>query len=395
MPLKIPEIQSPERFSELTLTREMLEDALRGALMKIDLAIETMDGAFPSAASKNNVYQPTENTGSWIAGFWTGILWHAYELSGEEKYKSLALSQIPSYTKRINERLGVDHHDMGFLYTPSCVAAYKITGDEEARRTALLAAENLAARYQSRGGFIQAWGALDDPTKYRLIVDCLLNIPLLYWAAEETGNNTYDKIAFIHFNTTADVAWRADAGTYHTYYFDYESGKPDYGATKQGASDDSSWARGQSWGITGPILTYAYKKCERAMHYFKASTNYMLNRLPLDYIPYWDLIFGDGDGEPRDSSSAAITICGLLEGVKHMEESDPLRAIYYNAACHMMSSLILGYTSRTVREANGLLLHGTYTRPSGNGVDEMNIWGDYFYMEALHRMLDPEWKMYW
>ena len=395
MSVKIPDIEKKERFSPVSLSREMLETALHEALLKVDFAIESMNGAFPSAASTNNVYQPTENNGSWIAGFWTGILWHAYELSGNPKYKSVALSHIPSYTKRIKERLGVDHHDMGFLYTPSCVAAWKICADEQGRAAALMAADNLCSRYQKRGGFIQAWGALDDPTKYRLIVDCLLNIPLLYWAAEETGDKSYAEMAFTHFNTTADVCWRPDAGTYHTYYFDYETGKPAYGATKQGASDDSSWARGQTWGITGPILTYAYKKSERAMRYFKASANYFLNRLPLDFIPYWDLIFGDGDGEPRDSSSAAIAICGLLEGVRHMDESDPLRAVYYNAACRMMSSLIEGYTTRELKEANGLLLHGTYTRPSGNGVDEMNIWGDYFYMEALHRMLDPEWKMYW
>ena len=391
----IPEIIDKAKYGDFELPREKLEYALSEALKKIDFALPVFTDKFPSHASTNNVYQAVENTSGWNTGFWTGILWHAYELSGDEKYKNVALSQIPSYHKRIVEKIGVNHHDMGFVFTPSCVAAYKLTGNEMAKEAAVLAADNLISRYHPKGKFIQAWGDINDPNSYRLIVDCLLNIPLLYWATEATGDPKYREIAINHFNTTIDVCCRDDASTYHTYYFDLETGKPKKGVTAQGASDDSAWARGQTWGIYGPLLTYIYEKNDKALNTFKATTNYYLNHLPKDYIAFWDLMFTDGDDEPRDSSSDAICLCGMLEGIKYMDENDPLRKIYVNASKRIMNSLIDNYLTKDVPEANGLLLHATYGKPQKNGVDEMNIWGDYFYMEALHRMLDPDWKLYW
>lgn len=392
----IPEILHPERFAEVDLPREKLEFALKEALKKIDKSMEFFGkDYFPWEASKGNVYGKRGNDGGWGCGFWTGIIWHAYELTGDEKYKKFALDHMPGFKKRIVEKLGVNHHDMGFCYTPSCVAAWKLAGDEVGKEAAVMAAEHLSTRYHEKGEFIQAWGAVDDPESYRLIIDCLLNIPLLYWAAEVTGDKRFDEIAYNHFNTTIEVCCRADASTFHTYYFDPKTGAPLRGVTAQGAFDDSAWARGQAWGIYGPMLTYIYKKDERALTAFKATTNYLLNHLPSDYIPYWDLSFVDGDGEPKDSSTAVIAMCGMLEAIKYMDEADPLRKIYVGAIKHMMNVLIDSYITKDVPEANGLLLHQVYSKPHGIGVDELNIWGDYFYIEALHRLLNPDWKLYW
>lgn len=391
----IPNIEHPERYAVFDLPKEKLEYALGEALKKIDFAIPTFTLDFPGHSSVNNVYPAVKNNGGWNTGFWTGILWHAYQLTGDEKYKKVALGQIPGFYERIKNKIGVDHHDMGFVFIPSCVAAWKIAGSEMGRDAAIMAADHLITRYHEKGKFIQAWGKVNDPESYRLIVDCLLNIPLLYWASEVTGDKKYEEIAYNHFNTTIDVCCRADASTYHTYYFDPETGLPKKGVTAQGASDESAWARGQTWGIYGPMLTYIYKKNEKAMQVFKATSNYFLNHLPKDYVAFWDLSFTDGDDEPRDSSSDAIAACGMLEGMKHMEKDDPLRKIYTSGVNHMMSSLIDNYLTKDIPESNGLLLHATYSKPHKNGVDEMNIWGDYFYMEALHRLIDPDWKLYW
>ena len=390
----IPEIADKQKYSAFDLPKERLEYALAEALKKIDLCIEQVGDKFPHEFSTNNVYPTVENVAGWGNGFWSGILWHAYELTGNEKYKNVILSQIPSWTKRIEEKIGVNHHDMGFLYSLSCVAAYKLTGNEEAKAAAIKAADHLCTRYQEKGQFIQAWGNVDDPKSYRLIVDCLLNIPLLYWASEVTGNPRYEEIAWNHFNSTVEVCCRADASTYHTYYFDPKTGEPLEGKTHQGAFDDSAWARGQTWGIYGPMLTYVYKKSDKALQVSKATTNYFLNNLPADYIAYWDLCFKDGSTEPRDTSSNAICLCGMLELIKHMDESDPLREIYINASKRLMNALI-DNISASVPESNGLLLHQTYALPQGIGIDEHNIWGDYFYFEALHRMLNPDWNLYW
>jgi unsaturated chondroitin disaccharide hydrolase len=129
-------------------------------------------------------------------------------------------------------------------------------------------------------------------------------------------------------------------------------------------SDDSTWARGQAWAMYGPMLTYAYTKDPAALEAFKAAADYYLDYLPADYVPYWDLSFGDGDYEPKDSSAAAIAVCALLEGIKHMDENDPQRQKFENAAKRIMNSLIDHYTTRAEMNANGLLLHATYNHNS-------------------------------
>ena len=388
-------IDDPGKYAAFELSKEKLKDATNEALKRTSFCILSYGGKFPGNASNNNVYKTINNTKGWWTGFWTGTLWHAYEMSDEKGFKNTALSHIDGFYKRIDEKLGVNNHDMGFLYTPSCVSAYKLTGDETAKKAAIMAADHLITRYHEESGFIQAWGNVGEEDEYRLIVDCLLNIPLLYWASEVTGDEKYADIAYTHFKTTMSVCYREDGSTYHTYYFDSKTGEPLRGATAQGAGDETTWSRGQAWGMYGPLLTYKYKQDPEALETFKKAANYYLNNLPADYVAYWDLSYNDGDFQPKDSSSAAIAVCALLEGVKYMDESDPLREVYYNAANRIMNSLIDSYTTIDVPTANGLLLHGTNSMSANSGIDEMLSWGDYFYMEALHRFNDPDWELYW
>lgn len=389
-------VQNPGKYDDFELSSDKLRGALSSALIKVDKMMRTFkDGSFPDHNSVNNVYPAVANTSGWNQGFWTGMLWHSYELTGNTNYLDAAMSHLPSYKNRIDKKLGTNTHDLGFLYTPSCVAAYKVTDDPEAKAIALAAADQLILRYHEKGQFIQAWGAMGAADNYRLIVDCLMNIPLLHWASAETGDPKYSTVAVNHFNTTATYAYRHDGSTFHTYFFDPVTGAPVRGATHQGVSDDSTWARGQAWAMYGPMLTYIYTKDEKALQTFKDAAEYFLDYLPSDYVPYWDLSFGDGAYQPKDSSAAAIAVCALLEGIKYMDENDPQRAKFENAAKRIMNSLIDHYTTRTMLDANGLLLHACYNINSNRGVDEMNIWGDYFYMEALHRMLDADWELYW
>lgn len=375
------------------LTQEQLREAFDQALKKIDMGLDVFTDKFPAPASINNIYPAIENT-EWTSSFWTGMLWLAYEITGEEKYKKVAEINLESFKKRIDEKIAVGTHDLGFLYSLSCVAAYKLTGNEEAKATAIKAADYLIIRYKEKGEFIQAWGDINDPKNYRLIIDCLMNLPLLYWASEVTGDKKYYDIAYKHMKTAIANVIREDASTFHTFYFDPETGAPVKGVTHQGYSDDSCWARGQAWGIYGLPLSYIYTKDESLKGIYQKITNYFLNRLPEDYVPYWDLIFTSGD-EERDSSSASIAVCGMLEMNKWLDDNDPMKSIYNNAVQLMLKSLIDNYTTKDVPESNGLLLHAVYGKPNGSGVDECNIWGDYYYMEALVRLLKPEWKLYW
>jgi len=379
------QVEKPQRFSrDVKMTKEVLEAALQDALKQIDRLYEDMGTDFPSHNSVNNVYQPVKNNGGWNTGFWCGMLWLAYEATGDEKYRKMAESILESFYIRIDEKLGIDTHDMGFLYVPSCVAAYKLTGNERAKEAALKAADHLLTRYHANGGYIQAWGKVGE--QLRLIVDCMNNLPLLYWASEVTGDPKYHEVAETHARTTIEYIVREDASTFHTYFF-YPDGRPERGSTHQGASDDSCWARGQAWLISGLPLTYKYVKDESFVTLFESVTNYFLNYLPEDYVPYWDLSFTDGDGEEKDSSSGAIAACGIMQMLPQLPEESDLRALYAGAVDEIMYSLYENYSAKNDPKSNGLILHAVYNRNGGTGVDECNIWGCYYYMEALVRML--------
>lgn len=348
-------------------------------------------------SSVGNIYPAVAND-QWTAGFWPGEIWLAFEHTGDKLFQYAAQIQVQSFLHRIENRIETDHHDMGFLYSPSCIAAWKLVGDEDGRRAALMAADQLLERYQPVGQFIQAWGRKGNPNEYRYIIDCLLNLPLLYWASQQTGDPKYRDIALLHARTTLANSVRADDSTYHTFYMDPDTGKPVRGATKQGYSDDSFWARGQAWGIAGMALSYRYEPIAEYREAFERLLTFYLNRLPADMVPYWDLIFTDGDTEPRDSSSASIVACGLLEMAELVDADDAAR--YRDLARRMMKSLVDHYAVKDPSQSNGLVLHGTYSKKTphntcrGEGVDECVSWGDYYYMEALTR-LSRNWSSYW
>lgn len=387
-------IKQPQKFKALPgITKECCEKAIEFVLKKIDNNLEFFTDKFPAPASVKNVYPAIDNT-DWTSSFWTGMLWLAYETTGDEKYRKVAEVQLESYKKRIDERICTDTHDLGFLYSLSCIAAYKLTGNEEAKKTALKAADLLMERYFDKAGIIQAWGDLNDPeNRGRMIIDCCMNLPLLYWASIETGEKRYYDAAYSHVMQAARHIVREDASSFHTFYMDVETGQPRYGKTAQGFSDSSCWSRGQAWGIYGFVLSYIYTGDWALIELAKKITNYFLNRLPEDFICYWDLIFVDGH-EERDSSAAAIAACGLLEMSRHLPLTDKYKDIYENAALNIVNSLSEKYTSAGCPESNGILLHAVYAKPDGKGVDECNIWGDYFYFEALVRLI-KDWKPYW
>lgn len=375
------------------LTKDEVKAAIELAMKQLELNIDYFGEAFPTPATVDNTYPKMDNT-EWTNGFWTGELWLGYEFLGDEKIKALANQHTRSFLERVVNRVELDHHDLGFLYSPSCVADYKLTGSQEALEASLQAADKLMERYQAKGGFIQAWGELGKAEDYRLIIDCLLNIQLLFFAYQQTGDRKYYDSAVKHFYASANTVIRDDASTFHTFYFDPETGQPLKGVTRQGYSDDSSWARGQAWGIYGIPLTYRIIKDPACLDLFKGVTHHFLNRLPEDRVSYWDLIFNDGSGQARDSSATAIAVCGIHEMLKYLPEVDKDKEVYKYAMHTMLRSLMEDYANKDVKPGGPLLLHGVYSWHSGKGVDEGNIWGDYYYLEALLRFY-KDWELYW
>jgi unsaturated chondroitin disaccharide hydrolase len=378
---------APQRDDQL-----MVEQALASALAAVDRNLAHFGDQFPAPSSLGGVYPAMDND-EWTNGFWTGMLWLAYEASGAPRYREAAERQVLSFHRRQAERHNVNHHDLGFLYSLSCVSAYKLTGSAVAAEAAMGAARLLLERYQPRAGIIQAWGDLNDPEQAgRMIIDCNLNLPLLYWASDYSGEPAFRDAANRHIEAAARHIVRADGSTFHTFYFDPASGAPRHGKTHQGFADDSCWARGQAWGISGFPLVYRHNGDTRLLELSKVLANYYLNRLPEDGVCYWDLVFTSG-AEERDSSAAAIAACGLLELANSLPLLDPLRGDYQRAALRTVRQLSERYQGDGL-PGGGLLRHGVYHKPHGIGVDESCIWGDYFYLEALLR-LSRSWTSYW
>ena len=392
--IRVEEIAKKDEFLKTKLlTRAEVKNAIDLVIKQIDANMEYFKEKFPSSATKNNQYGIIENI-EWTDGFWTGLLWLAYEYTGDEKYRELADKNVASFKNRVEKDIELDHHDLGFLYSLATVSGYKLTGSEDAREASIKAANKLISRYQEKGEFIQAWGELGSKDHYRFIIDCLLNIPLLYWASDETGDAKYRNIANKHFVTSCNNVIRDDASAFHTFYMDNETGKPLRGVTRQGYSDDSAWARGQAWGVYGIPLNYRYTRNESCFNLYEGMTNYFLNRLPKDDVCYWDLIFNDGDDHSKDSSAAAIAVCGMHEMNKYLPEVDENKEVYKYAMHNILRSLMENYMNPEIEPGKPVLLHGVYSWHSGKGVDEGNIWGDYFFLEALIRFY-KDWNLYW
>lgn len=386
-------IASERFFTNGFITKKELQNAIDECIRKVESNIAKIGELYPTPATSNNAYAPIQNI-EWTNGFWTGILWLCYEETGEDKFRLLAEKHVESFLHRIENMIEVEHHDLGFLYSLSCVSAYKLTGNERAKKAALLAADKLMSRYQPVGEFIQAWGELGARDNYRLIVDCLMNIPLLFWAYEVTGEEHYREVALKHYETTIQHAIRDDASAFHTYYFDPETGKGVEGKTRQGYSDSSSWSRGQAWLVYGIALSHSYYEQDSNIELFEAITNYFLNRLPEDFVCYWDFIFDDSSNQSKDSSAAAIAVCGMNLMQRYLPEINQYKLLYQYAQHAMLRSLMQNYTEQKTEGITALLNEGVYSWHSGKGVNEGNIWGDYYYLEALIRF-KKNWRMYW
>ncbi len=378
------------------MERTVIEKALGDAVKVQRRYLQKFTDKFKMEASTKGFYGTMENR-QWATGFVTGQYWLAYEFTKEDAFRKAALVQTTDFLHRIENRIDVDHHDMGMLYSLSCVAAYKLTGSQEGKRAALLAAENLLKRFRIKGSFFQAWGKLDAKEEYRMIIDCLLNLPLLYWASHITGDVKYARAADQHTKTAVKYLIRDDYSVHHTYFFDPESGAPLYGVTHQGYSDSSFWARGQAWAVCGLAFAYRNTKKEEYREKFHQVMEFFMEHIPEDGLPYWDLCFMDGE-EPRDSSAAAIAVCGILEMKQYCKGGLGLK--YQKYADTLLKALIEQCAVTDPSESNGVLLHGVYQKASpyneitDYGVDECNCWGDYFYMEALMRCWKT-WKPYW
>lgn len=346
--------------------------------------LELFVGKYPHV-SENNRYKPEENA-LWTSSFFVGMCFLAYEDTADPIFLKYEKEHLKSFEERLTGRRHISH-DLGFLYTLSCVADYKVTGNPEGKRIACMAADMLTERYNEKGNYIQAWGEMGiSYPDVKIIIDTMLNLPLLYW----TGEEEKIRIAQSHAMTAAKTLVRKDYSSYHTFLMDPETGRAVCGKTHQGYSDESTWARGQAWTVYGYALSYRYTQNLRFLEIAKGAAAVFTQNLPKNLVPYWDFTFTDENPDIRDTSAASIFVCGLLELCSCVTEEEAKK--YLCLAEGIMKSLRENYSTRKLADSNGILTEGMYHRHMGE--EECTIWGDYFYMEALMR-LTRDWRIYW
>ena len=391
-------LNNPEKYKEIpVIAPEKIEKAIADATARLERMGKKNGLKFPSAGAYNSQYLFTPTNSNWVHGMYAGCYWLAFLLTGKPYFNKAARELTATFGPRFEAKKGVDNHDVGFGYTPSVVAAYKITGAREYKDLALRVADYFYnTSYSKEGKFIiRVWKEWKNGILYgyRTMMDSLMNAPLLFWAAKESGNEEYFKAAHDHVKTTEEYLIRRDSSSFHHYQFNPETHEPMYGITLQGHSNDSCWSRGHAWGVYGFPIAYTYDKSDFIKEVHHDITYFMLNHLPEDMVPYWDYDFVDGD-EPRDASAGAVAVCGLLEMARMLDENDPDKVIFQSAAVQLLEAIIDKCTDLGKYD-DGLINHVTAALPQEWGIDQTAVYGDYFYLEALARYKNPDFKMHW
>ncbi|HEX7057648.1 MAG TPA: glycoside hydrolase family 88 protein [Bacilli bacterium] len=365
------------------MTTEWWNEAWRQAHAKLSRSLERIGAGYPHA-SVNGKYL-LEEPHWWTAGFWPGMLWLLYEASGDEKFRETAEQCEAGLDRVISEYYKLDH-DIGFMWTLTSVARYKLLQAEDAKRRALLAANLLAARFNLRGRYIRAWNpwhAGEDNTGYA-IIDSLMNLPLLFWASRESGDPRYRHVAEAHLDTALAHFLRSDGSVYHIVRFDPVSGACAEKLGGQGYAPESAWSRGTAWAIYGFALAYHHTGRRDFLDAAERTANFFIAHLPADKIPPWDFRLPEHVARPKDSSAGACAASGMLMLADMTVQSGAER--YRAAATEILKSLYERCGTWDDPAEEGLILHGTGNFPEGQNIDVPLIYGDYFFLEGLGRL---------
>lgn len=392
----LSKIDVPRRFKVVyTIDESKLQKVAADATAKLKKYAEENGTGFIKTCSEDYQYVPSENN-NWTCGMYTGSYLMAYQITGDEWFADVVNEHIESYVEREANRVGMDDHDIGFVFVPSCVGAYKVLGSETAREAALGAVDYFyETGYSKEGKFIiRAHKSWSSGGGCRTMIDSMMNSTLFFWAGEEIGNSNYFNAGSDHTNTTIDLILRDDGSTYHHYQFDPLTAEPVRGLTWQGYADESCWSRGQSWAIYGFSIAYSYTKSSKIYDAQRDATYYMLNHLSSELIPCWDYTFKYED-VPKDSSAAAIAVCGMLDMASYLPENSAQRLVYESAAAQIMEALIDKCTTDIGVEYDGLIHSATHGVPQGLAIEECSPYADYFYLEALARYLKHDFIRPW
>lgn len=368
----------------MTIQKDWAQEAWEQIVEKVSRTSKRIGDRFPHA-SVNGQYV-LEPASWWTAGFWPGLLWLVHRENGDLALRELAESCEAQLDAVVTDYYRLDH-DIGFMWQLTSVARYKLHGEEDSKRRALLAANLLTARFNIKGSYIRAWNPWKpgENNSGWAIIDCAMNLPLLHWASETSGDPRYKHVAIAHADTVLEHFIREDGSVNHIVIFDAASGEKLGVNGGQGYAENSAWSRGAAWAIYGMALSYKHTGDERYLKAAQRVAHFFIANLPEDHVPVWDFRIPADVTRYRDSSAGACAACGLLLLAEQVGETES--ALYRDAGERMLHSLYTRYGAWDNKNEEGLILHGTSHYPEGKNIDVPLIYGDYYFAEGISRLL--------
>ncbi|MBA4852654.1 glycoside hydrolase family 88 protein [Emticicia sp. BO119] len=320
-------------------------------------------------------------TSWWCSGFFGGSLWYIFEQTKDQKWKEAADKWTMAVEK---EQYNTGTHDLGFMLYCPFGNGYRLTKNPKYKEIMLTGAKSLATRFDPKVGLIKSWNNWKG-YKYPVIVDNMMNLEFLFWAARESGNKEFYNISVTHADNTLKNHFRSDGSSYHVIAYG-ENGEVMKKGTHQGYADESAWARGQAWALYGYTDMYRETKDKKYLAQAEKIADYYLSHpnLPKDKIPYWDFNAPNIPNEERDASAGAITASALLELSTYVSKAKS--KLYFAAAETMLESLASPTYKANLGENNHFILkHSVGAKPLKSEIDVPLVYADYYFLEGLLR----------
>lgn len=350
-----------------------------------DLADDHRTWSFDVEGKYENFNEDFFDIGNWTTSFFTGMALLSFETTNDTYFLKQLYRFEERYAEKVFDKYYNTMHDLGFLYILYSVGLYNITNDREMKRISLKAADELTKRFNIYGGYIRAWGRMDqEEPQYKglAIIDSLMNIPLLFWAYKQTGFKYYYDIAQTHANTMLKYLVREDYSVNHAYRFDEETGEPLHADNFCGYDVNSHWARGTAWAIYGFTIAYKYTNQNKFLSTAISLAKRFITLSKETIVPIWDFRLPSNANLVRDSSALAIALCGIIEILKYFKDEELNHYIH-----KAMDLLCCDEYINTELNCRGVLKYGQVGDPVLKAKEAYTSWGDYFLMEAICKLL--------
>ena len=357
-----------------------IQNIYNEVINKLKENVKNIGSTFPHVG-ENGKWDNMENQDItwWTNGYWPGILWQMFDITGDEIFKTYAQECEDKLDKALDLFTGI-HHDVGFMWGDSAVASYTLTGNLRSKARALHAANLLAGRFNLKWGAMASWNGGEV---CKSIIDNMMNLRMLFWAARETGDMRFKLIAIEHANKMLTTLIREDGTAHHLCEFNSETGELIQFLGGQGYSPDSQWSRGQAWAIYGYTRMYENTKDEKFLSVAKKCADNFIKQCGCK-TPAWDFCAPKENGFTPDTSAGACAASGIITMAKYLDDGQK----YIEAAQSIIIDMYINYKS----DGEMLLEGGTGNFPAGKAINVGIIYGDFYFLEALRKLCDKAYK---